>query len=193
MPAKRRPDTADRILDVAERLVQVRGFNGFSYADVSHQLKIKKASLHHHFATKAELGVALIDRYHRVFFSALDALERDTEDGVERLAGYVNIYSSVLRKNRMCLCGMLAADFETLPRPMRQRVKKFFAGNEAWLARVVDEGRRDRALRFEGNAADVAQHLVSALEGAMLIARSHGEPERFDRVSQRLLHQLAAA
>ena len=54
------PDTATQILDVAERLAQVRGFNGFSYADVAGELKITKAALHYHFAGKAELGVALI-------------------------------------------------------------------------------------------------------------------------------------
>ena len=51
------------ILDVAERLVQTRGFNGFSYADVASELAVTKASLHYHFPSKAELGEALIDRY----------------------------------------------------------------------------------------------------------------------------------
>ena len=50
------PDTAQRILDIAARLVQTRGFNGFSYADVAAELEVTKASLHYHFPTKAELG-----------------------------------------------------------------------------------------------------------------------------------------
>ena len=60
---KAEADTASRILDVAERLVQLSGFNGFSYADVAAELRITKASLHYHFAGKAELGEALIARY----------------------------------------------------------------------------------------------------------------------------------
>ncbi|MGD0811101.1 MAG: helix-turn-helix domain-containing protein, partial [Acidimicrobiales bacterium] len=55
--------TASDILDAAERLVQSRGFNGFSYADVSSELGITKAALHYHFAGKAELGESLISRY----------------------------------------------------------------------------------------------------------------------------------
>ena len=66
-------DTADRILDVAERLVQMLGFNGFSYADIAAELKITKASLHYHFATKAELGARLIARYQGRFQAALAA------------------------------------------------------------------------------------------------------------------------
>ena len=43
--------------------MQVRGFNGFSYADIASELGITKASLHYHFPGKAELGEALIERY----------------------------------------------------------------------------------------------------------------------------------
>ena len=49
-------DTATQILDVAERLVQVRGFNGFSYADVATELTINKAALHYHFPVKQNWG-----------------------------------------------------------------------------------------------------------------------------------------
>lgn len=56
-------DTASQILDVAERLVQSRGFNAFSYADVAAELHVSKAALHYHFAGKAELGEALLTRY----------------------------------------------------------------------------------------------------------------------------------
>ena len=55
-----RTDTADQILDVAEHLVQIRGFNAFSYADVGAELGLTNAALHYHFSTKADLGEALI-------------------------------------------------------------------------------------------------------------------------------------
>src|ERR1700689_901360 len=67
--------TRTRILDVAEGLVQVRGFNGFSYADIAAELAITKASLHHHFPSKAGLGEALIVRYTERFTDALAAID----------------------------------------------------------------------------------------------------------------------
>ena len=121
MAQERIATTAQRILDVAELLVQVRGFNAFSYADVSKAVGIQKASLHHHVATKTALGVALIDRYKQVFLAALDAIESCDGNAVERLERYVELYRTVLRRGRMCMCGMLAADVETLPELMRQR------------------------------------------------------------------------
>jgi TetR/AcrR family transcriptional repressor of nem operon len=36
--------------------LQTRGYNGFTYADIAAELGIAKASLHHHFASKALLG-----------------------------------------------------------------------------------------------------------------------------------------
>src|SRR5688500_18549942 len=120
-PPTSRPDrdsparTADLALDAAERLAQVRGFNGFSYADVSAELGITTASLHYHFPGKADLGRALVERYTAAFRSALGALAGREARAAARLAGYAKIYADVLAEDRMCLCGMLAAEYETLP------------------------------------------------------------------------------
>ena len=183
-------DTSQRILDVAERLVQTRGFNGFSYADIAGALAVTKASLHYHFPTKAELGTRLITRYERVFLAALGEIDRTAGDAREKLARYVKIYGDVLRNNRMCLCGMLAAEFATLPKPMKDEMRHFFDENERWLVAVLEEGRRSGGLKFSGSSLDVARALVGALEGAMMLARSYGEVARFETVADRLLAEL---
>jgi len=185
--------TADRILDAAERLVQTRGFNAFSYADVSKAVGIQKASLHHHFATKTDLGLALVARYRRGFLEALRSIEAGSGEAVERLARYVELYGSVLRQKRMCMCGMLAADVATLPKAMRQSVASFFAENEAWLARVLDEGKLRGEIRFDGSAVSMADFFVSSLEGAMLVARGSGKLEHFDAVGRHLLAGVRGA
>src|SRR5215212_8620379 len=100
--------TTSRILDVAERLLQVRGYNGFSYGDVATELGITRAALHYHFRGKAELGQALIERYAARFAAALDHLDATAPDAADKLRGYVGLYTDVLRADRMCLCGMLA-------------------------------------------------------------------------------------
>ena len=170
--------------------MQQRGFNGFSYADVAAKLHITKASLHYHFAGKAELGEALIVRYAARFLEALAAIDAGNGDAPAKLDAYAGIYAEVLRQQRMCLCGMLAADYETLPKPMREAVVRFFDDNEAWLERVLEQGRGEGRLRFAGPAADAAQLIVSTLEGAMLVARPYGDPERFRAAAARLLGSL---
>jgi TetR/AcrR family transcriptional repressor of nem operon len=186
-------DTAARILDSAERLVQSRGFNGFSYADVAAELGITKASLHYHFPGKAELGEALIGRYAARFAEALDEIDARGGDAPAKLAAYARIYADVLRRKRMCLCGMLAADYDTLPEPMRDAVVSFFDDNEAWLTGVFEQGQTEGSLRLDGSAREAAQALVGGLEGALLIARPYGEVARFEAAATRLLASLAGA
>src|ERR1700716_3789494 len=88
--------TAARILDVAEHLLQVRGFNGFSYADVAAELQITKAALHYHFPGKAELGHALIDRYTRRFAEALAEIDVRIPAAPDKLEAYAGLYAEVL-------------------------------------------------------------------------------------------------
>ena len=187
-----RPSTATRILDVAERLAQTCGFNGFSYADISAKLGITKASLHHHFASKAELGRALILRYSDTFGAALDAIDKSGADPAGKLDRYVKLYYDVLRGERLCLCGMFAAEYSTLPRPMQEQIRRFFDTNEAWLARVIGQGRRAKIFHARGSEQEVARMFLSALEGAMLVARPYDDAERFTCASQHLLAALRA-
>ena len=185
--------TASRILDVAEQLVQVRGFNGFSYADIAAELQITKAALHYHFASKAALGEALIARYADRFMGALTS--PGTADGTAsaKLDAYAGLYLQVLRNRKMCLCGMLAAEYQTLPQPMQNAVIRFFDQNESWLESVLEQGRADGSLHFTGSARDIARMIVGGLEGAMLVARPYGDIARFQAAAANLLAGLTPA
>src|SRR4029453_19179146 len=180
------------ILDVAERLVQLRGFNGFSYADVAEELGISKASLHYHFAGKAELGEALIERYASRFTASLDQIQTRPVDARAKLAAYAKLYGDVLQRKRVCLCGMLAAEYQTLPKPMRSAVVSFFDDQEAWLVGVLEQGREEGTLRFSGPASEAAQMIVGGLEGPMLVPRPYGDPARFRAAADHLLASFAA-
>jgi TetR/AcrR family transcriptional regulator, transcriptional repressor for nem operon len=181
------PDTSGRILEIAERLVQTRGFNAFSYADIAAALGITKASLHYHFPTKAKLGERLVERYQRSFLAALARIDDSRDDAGAKLRAYADIYSDVLDNDRMCLCGMLAADHATLPEAIKDRVRGFFEANEAWLTRVLRRGKTRKELSFSGSPLEGARFLVGALEGAMLLARSQGDPDRFRSAAARAL------
>jgi TetR/AcrR family transcriptional repressor of nem operon len=188
-----RTDTAQRILDAAEQLAQVRGFNAFSYAHIAAELGITKASLHYHFSSKAELGQALITRYSDRFVDALAKIDSQPTTARAKLAAYADLYAAPLRSRRMCLCGMLAAEYETLPKPITESLMAFFDTNEDWLEGVLEQGRADGSLTFDGDARDAARMIVSGLEGAMLIARPYRDPERFQATAGALLAGFATA
>jgi TetR/AcrR family transcriptional repressor of nem operon len=197
-PKKKPPQTvkapptaaATAILDVAERLAQRRGYNGFSYADIAVELGVTKASLHYHYPSKAELGCALIERYRSVFAATLDDIDHQALEPHRRLQAYVGLYDSVMRDDRMCLCGMLAAEFATLPKPMQEGLRLFFEVNEQWLRTVLKDGVRTGHFVFKESANERARVLLGGLEGAMLVARSYGDPQRFRAAAQCLLADL---
>src|SRR5579863_6164047 len=193
-PARASPaTTTERILDVAERLVQTRGFNGFSYADIAAELGITKASLHYHFATKAELGRTLVARYADAFEGALQKITAEQPGAHERLGAYVKLYADVISDGRMCLCGMVAAEYGTLPAQMQSAIRLFFEFNESWLARVLEQGSQQGRLALRVAPRDMARMLVGALEGEMLVARTYGDAGRFESAARLLLGQLEPA
>src|SRR5258706_12803896 len=117
-------DTSQRILDVAERLVQTRGFNGFSYADIADALEVTKASLHYHFPSKADLGRRLIERYEATFLAALRAIEAGGAAPREQLKRYAGGFAGPLRGARQCLGGRPASAYATPPQGTKGRGKQ---------------------------------------------------------------------
>ena len=137
------------------------------------------------------MGEALIARYAERFAYALAAIDASVTPAPAKLDAYASLYAEVLREERMCLCGMLAAEYQTLPDPIRDAVVAFLDDNEAWLALVLEQGREDGSLRFSNTPADTARSIVSGLEGAMLVARPYGAIERFETAAAQLLAGLA--
>jgi len=200
MPAKpssrpaRRPAvkgaTADRILDLGEHFIQTRGFNAFSYADVAAKIGIRTPSLHHHFKTKAALGVAIIARYVARFHAARDGIDAAAPAAPERLRRYTTLFAGVLARKRMCLCGVLAAEYKTLPPPMQKSIRAFLADNERWLTEVIAEGRAAGTLLPAGTDREVARLLLGGLEGGMLVAQPTRDTAGFEATARLLVNGL---
>jgi TetR/AcrR family transcriptional repressor of nem operon len=191
--ARSEANTASRILDIAERLVQSHGFNGFSLVDVGARLGISETTLQRYFPDKADLGLAIIERYATRFIGALAHIDTQGGEAPAKLAAYAGIYADVVKGRRMCLCGILAADYDTLPEPMREAVVDFFDANEAWLIGVLEQGEEEGSLRVSGSARDTAQTIIGGLEGAMLVTRPYGDVGRFQAAAMRLMTGLAGA
>lgn len=183
-------DMREQILTSAQRLVQQRGFNGFSYADIADEVGIRKASLHHHFPTKTDLGLALIDGYTAQLESGLHHINATFPQADARLNAYAAIYRNSLAAQRMCLGGMLASEALTLDPAVLPSLKRFFARNTEWLTEVLAAGESQQLFRLTGTPADHARVLLSTLQGALLIARASGDSEAFDRTASLLISGL---
>lgn len=85
---------------------------------------------------------------------------------------------------------MLAAEYRTLPQIMQTAVIEFFDLNEAWVSKVLSEGQKEGSIEFSGPPSVSARMVVSALEGALLVARPYGEVDRFRTTVEQLLRNF---
>lgn len=194
-PSKPRSDTAERILDLAETLIQTRGYSAFSYQDISDALGIRKASIHYHFASKAELGIAVIDRYIAHFGAGLAAIAADpAASTMAMLDHYVEPYRSyAATPDRVCLSAALAGEVLALPPEVRARVDHFFMTHQRWLAGILERGAARGELSLSAPAPRMARLVFSALQGALLVKRTTGDISQLDDVVATLKAQLLGA
>lgn len=179
------------ILHAARMLMMDRGFNGFSFRDVAADVGIKSASIHYHYATKADLAEATAQSYREAFEDALSQIEADS--AADMLRAYGGLFVTTLREqSRLCLGGMLAADVASLPDQVRNEVAKFFEAQSAWVENIVCEGQTSGELRADLDAAKFAKMFVTSLEGAMMIARGIDQPQDLEDALEILIHLVQA-
>jgi TetR/AcrR family transcriptional regulator, transcriptional repressor for nem operon len=179
--------TEERILDVAQGLMQTLGYPAFSYNDIATDLGVTKPAIHYHFASKADLGLAVTRRYRNAFGIALTEIDRTEPNAAKRLDRYAGLFAASLARGRVCLCGLLAADDRNVPDPIRNEVAAFFDDQTTWL---------QRTLKSVGLTTPVAtrraEALLAGLEGALMIAASRRDPTRFTVTSAELIRAATA-
>ncbi len=185
--------TAERILDAAEALMMTRGYNAFSYHDLAPIVGIKTASIHYHFKTKDDLALAVVKRYVDAIVTLQTQADADaTLDAKKKLDLYFAAIRGVAEaEDRICLCGVLGAELNTLGPDVRAAVTAFYRSQEAWIAKVLTRGRRDGELSFSGTAAPLATMAFAAIEGALIIGRATGELKVYDDTVKALRRVLA--
>jgi TetR/AcrR family transcriptional regulator, transcriptional repressor for nem operon len=191
---KQRSKTAEQILDLAEMLIQTRGYSAFSYQDISDALGITKASIHYHFASKTDLGMAVVDRYVERFGAALVAIAEDpSQTALAMLDFYIEPYIGYASTpDLVCLCGALAGEILALPPELRARVDGFFRAHQIWLAGILKRGASRGEFKLDAPPSKVAQLVFSALQGALLVKRTTGDPSQLRDVIMVIKSQLAA-
>ena len=183
-------DMRDQIIASAQKLVQQRGFNGFSYADVAGEVGIRKASLHYHFPTKTDLGLAVIETYLAALEKQLAIIDGKDLRADNKLRAYAALYRVALSENRMCLFGVLASEVLTLDQAMVPQISRFFNRNIDWITEVLSIGKSQQVLTYAGSAADNARAILSGLQGALLLARATRDASTFDRTASLLVTGL---
>ncbi|MBR9884096.1 MAG: TetR/AcrR family transcriptional regulator [Oceanospirillales bacterium] len=183
-------DMKDTILEVATRLAQQRGVNGFSYADIAKEVGVSKPSLHHHFATKSDLVARLLEQYTEQVIDYLSGLDSDTLPARKRVDSYIDLYRHTLNCDRMCLGGMLAAEALTLEPGMKKPLSRFFEYQQSWLEQTLLKGQTSGEFHLAMPAAQQAKLMIAALQGALVVSRGKGDATFFEHSAEGLISTL---
>lgn len=176
-------DTRTAILELAEELIRSRSFNAFSYQDIAEGIGIRKASVHYHFPSKEDLGVALVDRFRRQAVTWAGALVERGASPLEKLDAYLTMQAQNLGENGLiCPQGILGAEFNALPERVQTAYVEFLEQVQAWLASLLRKGQADGVFRDDTPPEDQAAFIQSAVQGALQLARASGKQQRFHAV-----------
>jgi TetR/AcrR family transcriptional repressor of nem operon len=184
-------DTRGQFMDVAEQLLLERGYAGFSYQDIADAIGIRKASIHHHFAAKEDLGAAIVKRARERLLSSRGAVATTAPEIQKQFDRFLRFFEKLaMQGDRLCIGGRLSADLAVLPEAVRDPFRGFIVDNSEWLAELFDAGQRLGVFKRDAGAADQALMLGAAVQGAVQVARARGDVEYFRRIVRQLRQQF---
>jgi len=171
----------ETILKVTEEMVRQGGYNGFSFRDIAKKVGIKSSSVHYHFPTKEDLGVAVAKYYTDRFIDSLSSPQKLVDDGIDPIKTYIAAFKLALTKDkRMCLCGMLGAEVDGLPAGVVTETQTFFKRNLAWLEQAYALNENKTV------ATQKAIQTLSLLEGALIASNVLNDAALFDQAAKLL-------
>ncbi|MGE7136733.1 TetR/AcrR family transcriptional regulator [Luteibacter sp. NPDC031894] len=188
-------NTREKLIDSGRYLIQTRGYNGFSYADVAEQVEVRKASIHHHFPAKVDLAKAVVEQSRAFIVEQTKLLEGSTFDPLRQLQFYTGYWEKCIADASapFCVAGMLASELPSLPEDLSECVRAHFRDLSRWLETVLTVGAQLGVFQLKGAASAEAEAFMSTVYGAMLTARAYGEPEKFAQIVQGALRRLLNA
>jgi TetR/AcrR family transcriptional repressor of nem operon len=176
--------TQQKLIDSARHLIQTRGYNGFSYADVAEEVQVRKASIHHHFPAKSDLARAVVEQSHAIIVEQTKSLAAGAFDPSEQLLMYTGYWEKCIAEASapFCVAGMLASELPTLPGDLASDVSEHFRDLSNWLEIVLTKGAQTGHFVLEGSARQEAEAFMAMVYGAMLAARAYGDPKVFSGI-----------
>lgn len=187
-------NTASKLVAGAAQLVMRRGYNGFSYADLAERFGIRKASIHHHFPSKVDLVVAVVEHARSAIRMQIAALDEGTPVAMDQLDAYTGYWERCITDQTapFCLAAILAAELPSLPPEIAVSVRGHFADLSHWVEQVLALGVKQGSMRLAASPAIEAESFIASVYGAMLSARAFDDPARFGKIVKNAIDRIRA-
>ena len=184
--------TREKILELGEELILTKGYNGFSYQDISTAMGIKNAAVHYYFPSKETLGTSILKTNSQRFEEMVENMQNRAFDEWHQLEAFMKIYLKSNRENKICIIGSLGTDVNTLSEPMQQELQKMVERILAWLEETLEQGQQKGLFQLRISAHDQAIHILSSLVAGLQLARILGK-QAFKNIHQSIWEEISSS
>ncbi|MCG6186668.1 TetR/AcrR family transcriptional regulator [Maribellus maritimus] len=162
--------TREKILELGENLIRTKGYNAFSYQDISTELGIKNAAIHYYFPSKKNLVTSIVKTNIQRFEEMVENMESRNFDEWQQLDAFVKIYVKSRREKKKCLVGSLSPDVKTLDESTQKELKKMVDMILRWLAFLLERGKNKGVFAFADSAESKAMVIFSSLVASLQLS-----------------------
>lgn len=161
--------TRETIVQLGDQLIRAKGFSAFSFYDIAKKLRIKNASIHYHFPTKANLGISILKEQRKSLQAIIQAVA--TKSPTVKLNAFLSIYSKIKSEGRVCLVGSLATGLNSVDKEMTEELRLLAREIVVWVKGILEEGRRKEVFFFSGSARTKALLIITNMLAALQLSR----------------------
>ncbi len=182
------PDTRSRLVQAAMQLFWEKGFNSASIADVLQTAKVNSGSLYYFFPSKTDLLAAVLDLYlEGIRPMLLEPAWSGVDDPIDRIFALLARYRKSLADTECfygCPIGSLALELHEPDLAVRERLAKNFS---AWTEAIAECLLQAKSrLPPDLNRRELAQFVLTTMEGGVMQARTFREIDYFDAAVRQL-------
>ncbi len=172
--------TAKKILQKAQVLLQERGYQFLSFQDLADAVGIRKASVHHHFKTKEDLARSMVLDYSARLEAWQARVDEQALKPRQKLQAYFNMFADISRSGKsVCPGGSLLLDWYNFSKPVRADLQKLIDLHRRWLLKLLEENIQNKTSRIgKDHISSHALMIGASIQGAMQLARASDEPEK---------------
>lgn len=162
--------TREKILELGENLIRTKGYNAFSYQDISSELGIKNAAVHYYFPSKENLGTSIVKTNIQRFEEMVENMQSHDFNEWQQLEAFLKIYVKSHREQKRCLLGSLGPDYNTLNETTKTELKRMVELILKWLTELLEKGKTKKIFVFNDDPATRALAILSSLVASLQLS-----------------------
>lgn len=188
----------EKILASAKELFHEYGFQQTSVDEILKKSGVTKSNFYYHFKSKEELGLKILQRFINQYEAdvLIKTLGNKSLGPSERLVEFYNSVKTFhrdLNNPKGCPFGNMAIEMSGSNENFREKLSAFFNSWEKVIEECINEGMRTGDFRSDLHPGVVAQLILSHLEGAIMMVKTHRSIEPLSSGSETILRLLKAA